>query len=214
MKHSYLLSLILSLFLGSDIVRAAGAETDADVDAALKNPAVIKPGAFEKSADGKVVVRLRSLARGGDPRAKTVLLNADDPGIAAECLVDLRADKFSKSQDAARILSRSNRPDLILLLEQDLNRDEPASYRLLGEEFQWERVSVHAGAIIRGIIAHSKQFTPEVEAWAVDVEGKAAGRRWAREVMRIWLAENRQLLQAHKYNAVRPPSRMPPFSLN
>jgi hypothetical protein len=184
------------------------------VDTALKNPTAIKPGAFEKSADEKVVARLRSLARGGDPRAKTVLLNADDSGIAVECLADLRADKFSKSQDAARILSRSNRPDLILNLEKDLNRDEPANYRLLGEEFQWERVSVHAGTIIRGIIAHSKQFTPEVEAWAADVQGKAAARRWAREVMRIWLVENRPLLQARKYFAVRPPSRVPPFSLN
>lgn len=172
---------------------------------------LLTPSFFGDPANQAVIDQIRRTARNGHIPSRIALLRVGDSEMINLCLADLRSEHWSKTGRAADDIASSGRLKFIAMLAPDLNKDEDARPKVLrtgGENIRIRPVSVQAARAIQTLVRDSAQFSPEVRAWAAQLDKPAIDpySEMKRESVRTWWRENQHLLEAEKYGEVQPPA--------
>lgn len=155
----------LTMVLGSLNFVLANCQNDSPtIEWALDNPDKITPEFLKKPENAELRAKLKERAL-SKPTMDAVVpfLNLGDPDVTRDCIRRYRSRSVSYFPDQA--LAKSNNPDIIPLIGEDLNRKESAdAVELHGEDIMLQPLSVSAGTIIRAIILQSSSFPPAVQS--------------------------------------------------
>jgi hypothetical protein len=124
-----------------------------------------------------------------------------DVDVMNDCVSRYKARDIKYFPD--RALARSGNADIIPLIAENLNKDEPANrMERRGGDILLNPISVDTAGIIKKIILESPVFSPAVHDWA-----KALPNNYddLRNAMRTWWTQNKASLDARQYSQVKPP---------
>ena len=206
--------ILLFTALGTAFCSAMSPETKAKFDWALSghNWESLTPEVLTDSSNRDWVEKVRKYGLKSHRADATIpFLNAGDPDMIGSCLNEFRHDWRSRSRIVDVLISCSQ-PRIIVAMGDELSRTESAEPRVVGGDMEIPPPSGDAGWVIAHIIQNNPSFNPNAKEWAAReyrfvTPGLSAQ---AREEMRTFWAENKELLKAERYAEVQPPSGWKP----
>lgn len=178
-------------------------DTQAKFDTALRNWRTISATTLADPSNADLLHELRKYAlKTHSEQATMPLLNEGDPDVTHDYLSRYHNANPTDRGSLASLLKLSNNADIITLIGDDLNRNEPSKFLHFGEDLVAYPLSVESAIVIKKIILNSPLFSPQVEAWARELPGVGES---IRQPMKAWWNQNKVLLKAKQYGDVKPP---------
>lgn len=207
--------LLLSWITGVAQLSGYGQDADAvekKVNTILGARKKIAPEILKLPENRLVVERLRELGRParGVGRARILLVDIGDAETIDIILKEYRGENSWSRTNALAVMKGSSQPKIIAAIGDDLNREESVKTKVY-DDVGMEPQSVEAMQTIKAIIFNSSAFSDDVRHWATELKRHGYVRKEEqRNSLRVWWAENKDLLKAERYGEVKPPSGWKP----
>jgi hypothetical protein len=173
------------------------------VTAIQSNWRAVTPEILLSPDNAEAIPVLREIAKHShDVPSRILLLNINDPEIIQLCLAGYRTERPGTRRSATGYLERSTNAKIIALIGDDLDRAESSEPKWF-EDTAMLPLSVAAAGVIQGIIANSPSFQQDLKTW---VKSVPLAPEESRQAMRLFWAQNKDLLVAAQYDLVRPPA--------
>jgi hypothetical protein len=183
-------------------------ETEVRFNAALKNLDALTPEVLQNPANKDWVEELKKHALSNDFIGTVQFVNMGDPDVIESCMKEFRADDIRRWR-ITNLLMMCSQPKVIVVIGEELNWNESPKPKR-DDDMRIYPASVEATWIIGGIIQNSPAFDENVKRWVKKWEYYDEDNGIKRTIMRMWWAENKELLKAERYAEVKPPSGRQP----